>query len=88
MDAGFDDLIDAARNLEGFPAVAIAAGGTRPEHLPWLVRSGITRVHLGASVRPGGSWTKAYVDAGFVRSWRLLLDSALGGLAQGAGQAG
>src|SRR5207342_801462 len=79
MDAGFDELTAAAVALPGFAPLAIAAGGVRPEHLPWLVRSGITRMHLGASVRPGGSWTKAHVDAGFVRSWRLLLDDALAG---------
>jgi hypothetical protein len=45
-------------------------------------------MHLGASVRPGGSWTKAHVDPAFVRSWRLLLDDALGGSARGASEAG
>ncbi|MEJ7629777.1 MAG: copper homeostasis protein CutC, partial [Nocardioidaceae bacterium] len=56
----------------------VAAGGLRAESVPWLVQAGVTRIHLGASVRPGGSWDKAHVDAGFVRSWRLLLDSAVG----------
>jgi hypothetical protein len=28
-------------------------------------------------VRPGGSWTKSYVDAAHVRSWRMLLDDAV-----------
>jgi len=28
-------------------------------------------------VRPGRSWTRSYVEAGHVRSWRLLLDDAL-----------
>jgi copper homeostasis protein len=88
MDAGFDDLAAAAVDEAGFAALAIAAGGVRAEHLPWLVRAGIRRVHLGASVRPGGSWNKAHVDAGFVRSWRLLLDAALAGPARGAGEAG
>ena len=43
--------------------MAVAAGGLRAESVPWLVRSGITRIHLGASVRPGGSWDKSHVDA-------------------------
>jgi copper homeostasis protein len=86
MDAGFDDLVDLAQAAPDFAALAIAADGVRPEHVPWLVRSGVTRVHLGAEVRPSGSWTKSYVDAGFVRSWRLLLDQTTG-RAAGSGSA-
>jgi copper homeostasis protein len=74
MDSGFDDLVDLVESSPDFGALAIAADGVRPEHVPWLVRAGVTRVHLGAAVRPGESWTKSYVDAAFVRSWRLLLD--------------
>jgi copper homeostasis protein len=48
----------------------------------------VSRVHLGASVRPGGSWTKAHTDAAFVRSWRLLIDDAIAGPAMRGGQAG
>jgi copper homeostasis protein len=88
MDAGFDELTAVATAIPEFAPCVIAAGGVRPEHLPWLVRSGVTRMHLGAAVRPGGSWTKAHVDSGFVRSWRLLLDDALGGSAKGASEAG
>jgi copper homeostasis protein len=88
MDAGFDDLCVRAESDPSFAAVAIAAGGTKPEHLPWLVRSGITGVHLGTAVRPGGSWTKAHVDAAFVRSWRLLLDDALSAPVRHTGAAG
>lgn len=88
LSAGVEDLLDHAERDPAFAAVAVAAGGVRAEDVPWLVRSGITRVHLGASVRPGGSWQKAHVDAGFVRSWRLLLDDAArhrGGLSPQAG---
>lgn len=88
MDAGFDDLVSMAQLDPSFAAQVVAAGGTRPEHVPWLVRAGISRVHLGSVVRPGGSWTKAHVDAGFVRSWRLLLDDALGGSLARAPEAG
>lgn len=88
MDSGFDDLVAMASADAEFAAVAIAAGGVRAEHVPWLVRSGVTGVHLGASVRPGGSWTKSHVDAGFVRSWRLLLDDATGHLATVTGDVG
>jgi copper homeostasis protein len=88
MDSGFDDLIDLATADAGFAATAVAAGGVRAEHVPWLVRAGVSRVHLGASVRPGGSWTKAHTDAAFVRSWRLLIDDAIAGPAMRGGQAG
>jgi copper homeostasis protein len=78
MDTGFDDLVALAQASPRFASMAIAADGVRPEHIPWLVRSGIRAVHLGVEVRPGASWSKSYVDAGFVRSWRLLLDDACG----------
>ena len=54
----------------------MAAGGLLPEHVPWFVRAGVWQFHLGRQVRPGRAY-KSYVDAGFVRSWRLLLDSAV-----------
>jgi copper homeostasis protein len=77
LSTGLDDLLTLANADPGFAAVAVAAGGLTAESVPWLVRSGITRIHLGASVRPGGSWDRSHVDPGFVRSWRLLLDSAV-----------
>lgn len=88
VDAGLDDLIACAEHDPGFARMAVVAGGVKAEHLPWLIRAGVTRVHLGASVRPGGSWGKAFVDAGFVRSWRLLVDDAIHGTAHRAGEAG
>jgi copper homeostasis protein len=54
----------------------MAAGALRGEHVPWLVRSGVRQFQVGSSARPGGSWTKAHVDAGHVRSWRMLLDDS------------
>ncbi len=78
MNSGFDDLIALAQSSPDFAALAIAADGLRAEHVPWLVQAGIRAVHLGAAVRPGESWTKSHVDAGFVRSWRMLLDDACG----------
>jgi copper homeostasis protein len=88
MDTGLDDLVSLAESSPDFAALAIAADGVRPEHVPWLVRAGVRAVHLGAVVRPGESWSKSYVDAGFVRSWRLLLDDACGiGRQSGAGTA-
>ena len=75
LDVGFDDLMVTAAD----PAVArmlMPGGGLVAEQVPWFVRAGVRQLHLGAQVRPGGS-LKAYVDAGHVRSWRLLVDDAL-----------
>lgn len=77
MAVGLDDLLAQAVEEPGFAALAQASAGVRPENVPWLVRAGVRKLHLGLEVRPGGSWSKSYVDAGFVRSWRLLLDDAL-----------
>ena len=54
--------------------LVMAGGGLRAEHVPWLLRAGIRKFHVGSSVRPGGSWDKAHVDPDYVRSWRTLLD--------------
>ncbi|CAN5792969.1 copper homeostasis protein [soil metagenome] len=75
-ERGHQQLLELARD----PAVArrlIAAGGVRPEHVPWLLRAHVAGVHVASAVRPGGSWTKSHVDARLVRSWRLLLDDEL-----------
>ncbi|MGH3502378.1 MAG: copper homeostasis protein CutC [Nocardioidaceae bacterium] len=89
MEVGVEDLLALAQADPSFAATAVAAGGVQAEDVPWLVRAGVRRLHLGSAVRPGGSWTKAHVDSGFVRSWRLLLDSAVGRASSGAGgQAG
>jgi copper homeostasis protein len=70
---GLDELTRRAAD----PAAAellMAGGGLEPEHVPWLVRAGVRAFHVGSSVRPDRSWDKAYVDPGYVRSWRLLID--------------
>jgi len=70
---GLEELTRRAGN----PAAArllMAGGGLEPEHVPWLVRAGVRAFHVGSAVRPDRSWDKAYVDAGYVRSWRLLID--------------
>jgi copper homeostasis protein len=71
MAVGYDDLLASAT-----PATApllMPGGGLAPEHVPWLLKSGVRQLHLGDQVRPGGS-AKAYVDASYVRSWRTLVD--------------
>ena len=60
---------DAARILVG--------GGLRPDHVPPLAAAGISQFHVGSPVRPEGSWA-APVDAGLVRAWRDVVDSAVG----------
>lgn len=80
MDGGFDDLLAMAAADRDFAAHVMAAGA-RAEHAPWLMRAGVRRFHVGAAVRPGGSWGKAYVDSRLVRSWRRLLDDAAARLA-------
>jgi copper homeostasis protein len=55
----------------------MAGGGLRGEHVPWLARAGVRQFHVGSTVRPGGSWTRSYVDPAHVRSWRMLIDDAV-----------
>ena len=52
-------------------------GGLLAEHVPWFVRAGVRQFHLGTPGRGRAASYKSYVDAGHVRSWRLLLDSAV-----------
>jgi copper homeostasis protein len=77
MDSGYDELTDRASVDPDVARPLLAGGGLRPEHVPWLVRAGVRQFRVGPVVRPGGSWTKAYVDAGHVRAWRMLLDDAV-----------
>jgi copper homeostasis protein len=77
VEAGLDELTARASADPVAARLLMAAGGLRGEHVPWLVRAGVRQFQVGSSVRPGGSWTKAYVDPGHVRARRLLLDDAV-----------
>ena len=77
LPVGFDDLLDLARSDAEVARLLMPGGGLLGEHVPWFVRAGVRAFHLGPQARPGGTW-KSYVDAGHVRSWRLLLDDAVG----------
>lgn len=77
LAAGCDDLVDRAAADPWAAQVVMAGGGLRGEHVPWLSRAGVRRFHVGSTVRPGGSWTRSYVDPAHVRSWRMLLDDAV-----------
>ncbi len=77
LEVGHDELTDRAAADPEMAQLLMAGGGLQGEHVPWLVRAGVRQFHVGSAVRPGGSWAKSYVDAGHVRSWRMLLDDAL-----------
>jgi copper homeostasis protein len=76
VEFGLDELCREASSAPDVAALVVAGGGLRPEDVPWLARAGVRAFHVGQSVRPGGS-SKAYVDAGLVRSWRTLVDDAV-----------
>lgn len=76
LEAGFDDLVALASGDATVARLLVASGGLLAEQVPWFVRAGVRQFHLGSQARPGGS-AKAYVEAGHVRSWRLLLDDAV-----------
>jgi copper homeostasis protein len=74
---GLDDLLARARDDAFARAVIMAGGDLQPEHVPWLARAGVRAFHVGTSVRPTRSY-KAYVDPELVRTWRMLVDDAVG----------
>jgi len=76
LGAGADELLDLIAADPSLATLVVPAGDLVAEHVPWLARAGVRALHLGRQARPGGSF-KAYVDAGHVRSWRLLLDDAV-----------
>ena len=76
MTVGYDDLLATAESDPRIAALLLPGGGLLGEHVPWLVQAGVRQFHVGRQVRPGASY-KSDVDAGHVRSWRLLLDSTL-----------
>jgi copper homeostasis protein len=71
MAVGYDDLL--ASVTPDIAPLVMPGGGLAAEHVPWLVKAGVRQLHLGSQVRPGGS-ARAYVDAGYVRSWRSMVD--------------
>jgi len=77
LEAGYDELLTLASGDADVARLLMPGGGLLAEQVPWFVRAGVRQFHLGAQARPGSSY-KAYVDAGHVRSWRLLLDELVG----------
>jgi copper homeostasis protein len=84
LGVGYDDLLAVADADPVFARLMMPGAGLLAEQVPWFVRAGVRQFHLGPQARPGGS-AKAYVDAGHVRSWRLLLDHAMDRAARTAG---
>ncbi|MFC7493378.1 MULTISPECIES: copper homeostasis protein CutC [unclassified Nocardioides] len=84
LGAGFDELVALASADPSVARTLVPGGGLVAEQVPWFVRAGVRQFHLDTQARPGGSW-KAYVDAGHVRSWRLLLDAAVERIGRSAG---
>ncbi len=76
VDHGLDELVRLAESSPRIGTLIHAAGGLKPEHVPWLARAGVRTFQVATAVRPDRSW-KAYVDAGLVRSWRLLIDDLI-----------
>ncbi len=71
---GYDDLLAMATEDPEVARLLMPGGGLRAEQVPWLVRAGVRQLHLAEQVRPGATY-RSDVDAGHVRSWRLLVDS-------------
>lgn len=76
MSAGADELLRHAGNRR-IAGLLMASGALEPEQVPWLVRAGVRQFGVGATVRPGRSWTRSFVDVDHVRTWRMLLDDAV-----------
>ena len=76
MGEGYDDLQATAETDPAIAALLVPGGGLLAEHVPWLVRAGVRAFHVDVQARPGAS-LRSYVSADLVRSWRLLLDSAV-----------
>jgi copper homeostasis protein len=73
---GYEELLAVATSDRGVAELLTVSGGLSAEQVPWFARVGVTKFHVAEQVRPGGS-LKAYVDPSLVRSWRLLVDSAI-----------
>jgi copper homeostasis protein len=74
--AGIEELLARAKEDADVARLALVAGSLEAEQIPWLSRAGIHQFQLGALARPGGSWVRSSVDAGYVRSWRTVVDDA------------
>ncbi len=74
LGVGFDDLLTLAQGSPDVARLLMPGGGLLAEQVPWFLRVGVSQFHVGAQVRPGGTY-RSYVDADLVRSWRLMIDA-------------
>lgn len=75
LDRGYEDLLSLTAQPD-VPRLLMPGGGLRPDQVPWFVRAGVSQFHVGAQVRPGGSY-RSYVDGSLLRAWRSLLDDTV-----------
>jgi copper homeostasis protein len=73
---GYDDLLATAQADPAIASLVMPGSGLAAEQVPWFVRAGVGQFFLGPQARPGAS-AKAYVDAGHVRAFRLLIDDCV-----------
>lgn len=76
LTIGYDDLLATVQADPAIAALVMPGSGLVAEQVPWFVRAGVGQFFLGPQARPGGS-AKAYVDAGHVRAFRLLIDDSV-----------
>lgn len=77
VEHGLDDLVRRAKANSRSARLILAAGGLRPEHVPWLGRAGIAAFHVDEQVREGGTAAGA-VAQDRVHAWRILVDAEVG----------
>lgn len=82
LSLGNDDLLAMVGSSPDVARLLMPAGGLVPEHVPWFARAGVRQFHVDLQVRPGATY-RSYVDADYVRSWRLMLDGVAGGGVRG-----
>lgn len=73
---GLNTLVAEAKSDPEIANLILVGGGLKTEHIPWLVRAGVSSFHLGTSARVEGSYDEP-VSASKVHSWRALIDSSV-----------